>query len=119
MGRFDCIYFVWSRKLFLIYDTNTKNVLRLFLIFTGILQQDEKEQKRPGSRGSAKSKASQEKEAEPVQISTPVQEEFWPVSTPNPCNTVYIYMEYSKSSRKPNLLETSFCVKQERFLQVK
>jgi hypothetical protein len=48
--------------------------------------------KRPGSRGSAKSKASQEKEAEPAQKSTPVQEEFWPVSTPKPCNTVYIYM---------------------------
>jgi len=92
MGRFDCIYFVWSRKLFLIYDTNTKNVLRLFLIFTGILQQDEKEKNRPGSRGSDKSEASQEKEAEPVQISTPVQEEFWPVSIPKPCNTVYIYM---------------------------
>jgi hypothetical protein len=44
----------------------------LFLIFTGILQQDEKEKKRPGSRGSAKSKASQEKEAEPAQKSTPV-----------------------------------------------
>jgi hypothetical protein len=56
----------------------------LFLIFTGILQQDEKEKKRPGSRGSAKSKASQEKEAEPAQKSTPVQEEFWPVSTPIP-----------------------------------
>jgi hypothetical protein len=35
----------------------------LVLIFTDILQQDEKEKKRPGSRGSAKSKASQEKEA--------------------------------------------------------
>ena len=90
MGRFDCIYFVWSRRLFLIYDTNTKNVLRLFLIFTGILQQDEKEKKRPGSRGSAKSKASQEKEAEPAQKSTPVQEEFWPVSTPIPV-TLYIF----------------------------
>ena len=46
------------------------------------LIQDDKDKKRPGSRGSAKSKSSQEKaaEPEPVQVSTPVPDEFWPVS---------------------------------------
>lgn len=71
--------FTPPKKLFVSeFKVNYFIVIPIYCIFQG----DDKDKKRPGSRGSAKSKGSQDKQepVEFVQPSTPVQEEFWPVS---------------------------------------